>query len=143
VSLPPLPDDAITLLRRPNAAVISTLRADGSPVTTVTWYLWEDDDRVLINMDESRVRLKHLRRDPKVSLTVLAEGDLYTHLTVIGRVVDLSEDTDLSGIDRLSRQYTGKQYAQRDRLRYNAWIEVDRWHGWGRFQDTDQPNGRP
>ncbi|GAA5008711.1 TIGR03618 family F420-dependent PPOX class oxidoreductase [Actinopolymorpha pittospori] len=138
MSLPPLPEDAVAMLRRPNPAVIATLRPDGDSVTTATWYLWEDDGRVLINMDEGRVRLKHLRRDPRVSLTVLDEDDWYTHVTLIGRVAEISEDVDLSGIDRLSQQYFGREYAQRDRRRYNAWIEVQRWYGWGRLKDNDQ-----
>src|SRR5690606_14606112 len=77
VSKPPLPAEAVDLLRRANPCVMATLRSDGSPVSTATWYLWEDG-RVLLNLDEGRVRLKHLRRDPRVTLTVLAEDDWYT-----------------------------------------------------------------
>jgi PPOX class probable F420-dependent enzyme len=137
VSKPPLPQDAVAMLSKANPAVITTLRSDGQPVSAATWYLWEDG-RVLINMDEGRVRLKHLRNDPRVSLTVLDESGWYTHLTVIGRAVDLQEDTGLSGIDRLAQQYLGKPYTARDRRRYSAWIEVDRWHGWGALKDSDQ-----
>lgn len=138
MSKPPLPEAAVAMLKKANPAVISTLRRDGQPVTAATWYLW-DDGRVLINMDEGRVRLQHVRNDPRVSLTVLDEGGWYTHVTLIGRVVDLQEDTDLSGIDRLSRQYLGKDYGQRDRRRYSGWIEIDRWHGWGALKDNEQP----
>ena len=138
MSLTPLPDDVVAMLRHPNPAVIATLRSDGEPVTTATWYLWGDDGRVLINMDEGRVRLKHLRRDPRVSLTVLPENDWYTHVTLLGRVAEIGEDQDLSGIDRLSRQYTGTPYPVRDRGRVNAWIEVQRWHGWGKFKDDSR-----
>ena len=96
-----------------------------------TWYLL-DGDRILVNMDEGRRRLDHLRRDPRVSLTVLDEADWYTHVSVQGRVVELADDPDLEGIDRLSRHYTGQPYPVRDRKRVNAWIEIDRWHGWGK-----------
>ncbi|MGA8466694.1 MAG: pyridoxamine 5'-phosphate oxidase family protein, partial [Trebonia sp.] len=51
MSKPPLPDAAVAMLRKPNPAVITTLRRDGQPVATATWYLW-DDGRVLVNMDE-------------------------------------------------------------------------------------------
>lgn len=27
----------------------------------------------------------------------------------------------------------------RVRPRVSAWIEVERWHGWGTFKDSDQP----
>src|SRR5690606_35825356 len=91
VSKPPLPAEAVDLLRRANPCVMATLRSDGSPVSTATWYLWEDG-RVLLNLDEGRVRLKHLRRDPRVTLTVLAEDDWYTHVTLIGRVAEMRDD---------------------------------------------------
>ncbi|WP_262852479.1 PPOX class F420-dependent oxidoreductase [Mumia quercus] len=137
MSKPPLPADAVALLERPNPAVIATVRKDGAPVTTATWYLW-DDGRVLVNMDESRVRLKHLRNDPRVSLTVLADGDWSTHVTLMGSVVEMKEDVELADIDRIATHHTGRPYPRRDRGRVSAWIEVERWHGWGAMKDSDQ-----
>ena len=127
----PFPDDVRALLRKPNPAVVSTLRADGSPVSVATWYLLEDDDRVLLNMDHTRVRVGHLRRDPRAALTVLDEAGWYTHVSLVGRVVDLGEDPGLAGIDRLARHYTGAEYRNRESPRVNGWLEVERWHGWG------------
>ncbi|HEY3506878.1 MAG TPA: PPOX class F420-dependent oxidoreductase [Actinocatenispora sp.] len=129
----PLPDEARELIAAPNPAVIASVRPDGQPVTVATWYRW-DGDRILVNMDEGRRRIAYLREDPRVSLTVLAEGDWYTHVSLQGRVAEMAEDTDLSGIDSLSRHYTGKAYPTRDRRRVNAWIEIESWHGWGRMR---------
>ncbi|MEU5703544.1 PPOX class F420-dependent oxidoreductase [Streptomyces aurantiacus] len=140
MSKPPLPPEAVELLSRPNPAVIATVRADGAPVSTPTWYVWEDG-RVLINMDEGRVRLKHLHRDPRVTLTVLDEADWYTHVTLMGRATELRDDEGLADIDRISRHYTGKPYPERARARVSAWIEIDRWHGWGALKDNDQASG--
>ncbi|MFL6053085.1 MAG: PPOX class F420-dependent oxidoreductase [Actinoallomurus sp.] len=140
MSKPPVPEDAVALLRKPNPAVIATLRPDGQPVSTATWYLW-DDGRVLINMDEGRKRLEHLRNDSRVSLTVLDADNWYNHITLIGHVTDIRDDDELTDIDRLSQQYLNRPYTQRDRRRVSAWIEIDRWHGWGSFQDSDQATG--
>ncbi|MFC8708841.1 PPOX class F420-dependent oxidoreductase [Streptomyces sp. NPDC057197] len=137
MSKPPLPAEAVALLRRPNPCVMATLRADGAPVSTPTWYVW-DDPRVLISLDEGRVRLGHLRRDPRVTLTVLNGDDWYTHVTLIGRVAELSPDDGLADIDRIARHYTGEPYPDRVRPRVSAWIEVDRWHGWGALKDSGQ-----
>ncbi|MFB9835267.1 PPOX class F420-dependent oxidoreductase [Actinoallomurus acaciae] len=140
MSKPPLPESAVAMLKKANPAVIATLRSDGQPVSTATWYLW-DDGRVLINMDEGRKRLDHIRGDDRVSLTVLDGDDWYTHVTLIGHVAEMRDDETLADIDRLSRQYTGRPYSQRDRGRISAWIEIDRWHGWGGFRDSDQAAG--
>ena len=127
---PPLPDDLRELLGKANPAVIATLREDGQPVTVPTWYLL-DGDRIFVNMDASRKRVEHLRNDPRVSLSVLDEASWYTHVSVVGRIVDMRDDEDLAGIDRLSTHYSGRPYPDRDSPRVDAWIEIDRYHGWG------------
>lgn len=126
----PVPDDVAALLARPNPAVMATLAADGRPVTVATWYLLEPDGTVLLNLDAGRARLEHLRRDPRVSLTALDE-DWYTHVSVQGEVVSITDDVELVDIDRLARHYTGKPYRVRDRPRVSVHVRVDRWHGWG------------
>lgn len=135
MSTSPLPPSAVAMLERPNPCVMATLRKDGSPVSAATWYLWEDG-RILLTLDESRVRLRHLRRDPRVTLTVLDSGDWYDHVTVLGRVVDLHPDEGLVDADRVSRHYTGRPYPDRVRARWSAWVEIERWHGWGAHRDS-------
>jgi len=99
---PPLPAEFEEFLERPNPAVIATLKPDGAPHTVATWYLWQDG-RVLVNMDEGRARLEYLRRDPRVSVTVLAANDWYRHVSLRGRVVSLEDDVDLADISGLNR----------------------------------------
>jgi PPOX class probable F420-dependent enzyme len=125
----PIPDHVGAMLAKPNPAVIATLRPDGAPHSVATWYLWEGG-RVLVNMDASRVRLEHLRRDPRVALTVLADGAWYQHVSLRGRVVSLEPDEDHADIDRLSRHYGGQPYPNHRDPRVSAWIEVTSWHGW-------------
>jgi PPOX class probable F420-dependent enzyme len=135
MSKPPLPSRAVELLRKPNPCVMATLRSDGTPVSTPTWYLW-DDGRVLVNLDGGRVRLRHLRDDPRVTLTVLAGDDWYTHVSLIGRVAELRDDEGLTDIDRIATHYTGGPYPERSRPRVTAVVEVDRWHAWGALKDS-------
>ncbi len=126
----PLTPQALEMLKKPNPAVITALRADGQPVSVATWYLM-DGDRVLVNMDARRKRLDYLRKDPRVSLTALKEGDWYTHISLQGRIVEMRDDEGLADIDRLANHYTGHDYRNRKNARVSAWIEIDRWHGWG------------
>jgi PPOX class probable F420-dependent enzyme len=97
---PPLPPALSEFLSAPNPSVIATLRPDGGPHSAATWYLWEDG-RVLVNMDEGRKRLEHLRRDAQVSLTVLGADSWYRHVTLLGRVAVLEPDTDRSSVPPL------------------------------------------
>jgi len=130
VPKPPLPEHVSALLAKPNPAVIAAVRPDGQPVTVATWYLWENG-RLLVNMDEGRKRLDYLRADPRVSLTVLDADSWYTHVSLQGRITQWRDDEGLADIDRLSKHYNGRPYPNRERRRISAWIEIDRWHGWG------------
>lgn len=126
---PPLPEELQALLCEPNPAVMASLRPDGAPLSVATWYLFEDG-RVLINLDHSRARLEHLRADPRVSLTVLDSDDWYRHVSLRGRVAEITADEGLRDIDRLSVHYRGEPYPNRESSRFSAWIEIDTWHAW-------------
>jgi PPOX class probable F420-dependent enzyme len=134
MATPPLPEHVVEKLRNPNPCTITTLRTDGQPVSVATWYLL-DGERVLVNMDHTRRRLQHVRDDPRVALTVLDQNSWYNHVSIVGKVVELSDDDDLVDIDRLSQHYLGQPYAVRDSARVSAWIEIERWHGWGATKD--------
>jgi PPOX class probable F420-dependent enzyme len=109
---------------------MGSLQTDGAPLTVATWYLWEDDGRVLLNMDAGRARIEGLRRDPRIALTVL-DDNWYRHVSLRGAVDAIEDDPDLVDIDRLSRHYGGNPYPMRDRPRVSARIAVDAWHAWG------------
>jgi PPOX class probable F420-dependent enzyme len=125
----PVPPEIEAFLLEPNPAVVATLRADGSPHSVATWYDWVDG-LILLNMDASRARLGHLRRDPRVSLTVLDKDSWYSHVSLAGVVDRLVDDTDLADIDRLALRYQGHPFRTRTAERVSAWVRVERWHRW-------------
>ena len=126
----PLPLEVVDFLRKPNPAVIASLRPDGSPHTVATWYSWEEDGHVLLNMEETRRRLRFMRRDPRVALTALDHEDWGRHVTLFGRIVRIEKDSDLADIDRLAIRYAGVPFRRRDARRYSAWMKVESWYGW-------------
>jgi PPOX class probable F420-dependent enzyme len=126
----PLPPDLQRFLRAPRAAVVGTVRPDGSPATTATWYEWNDDGSVLLSIVAGSPRVRNVRNDPRVSLTVLGKS-WYHHVTLLGRVVELRDDTALVDLDRLSRRYFGKRYPNRELKCISAVMDVERWHSFG------------
>ena len=125
----PVPPEIEAFLREPNPAVVATLRADGSPHSVATWYDWVDG-LILLNMDETRVRLGHLRRDPRLSLTVLDKDSWYSHVSLTGVAERLVDDPDLVDIDRLALRYQGNPFRNRAGKRVSAWVRVERWNRW-------------
>ena len=126
-----LPADLQEFLRQANPCVVATIRPDGELHTAATWYEWQDDGAVLLNMDASRRRLGHMRADPRVALTVLDESNWYSHVSLIGRVREIRPDPGLVDIDRLSQRYRSAPYRDRNRDSWTAIVEVHRWHAWG------------
>jgi PPOX class probable F420-dependent enzyme len=132
--LAPVTEDVGAFLAEPHPAVMATLKKDGSPHTAVTWYDWVDG-RVLLNMDDVRDRVRFLRRDPRVSLTVFDADDWYRHVTLMGRVVSLEPDVGMVDYVKLARRY-GREARALGRSRLTAWMVVDSWYAWNAHVDT-------
>jgi PPOX class probable F420-dependent enzyme len=126
----PLPPELQSFLAAPNPAVVATVRPDGSPVSTATWYEWQDGS-FLLSMDAGGPRLRNLRHDPRLALTVLGES-FYDHVSLLGHVVEIREDVDLADIDRLSLRYLDEPYDDREYAGASVVARVDRWHTWGK-----------
>jgi len=104
--VPELTSADLALLRGRNFAHVAAIRPDGSPHVTVMWVDASDDGHVLLNSAVGRVKDRHLRRDPRVSVTVHEEGDGYTWLRVDGRVVEFVTGEEAEAhIDVLNRRY--------------------------------------
>ncbi|WP_307807437.1 TIGR03618 family F420-dependent PPOX class oxidoreductase [Naasia sp. SYSU D00948] len=137
--IPALPDDLRLFLQEPNSAVMATLARDGRPVTVATWFRLENERTVLLNLDAERVRLAHLRRDPRSALTVLDGSDWYSHVSLQLLVTSITDDAHLADIDSLALHYTGARYSNRHRPRVSVRADIVRWHGWGGFAPERRP----
>ena len=126
----PLPPELQRFVAKPRHAVVGTVRADGTPVTTACWYGIDDQDRVILSMDHESYRLRHIRANPRVALTMLGD-DWYSHVSILGRAVEFRSDDDLADIDTLSQHYEGVPYEDRDYRGMTVLVEIDRWHTWG------------
>ncbi|HEY3872764.1 MAG TPA: PPOX class F420-dependent oxidoreductase [Actinocrinis sp.] len=131
----PVPQPIAEFLAKPNPAVIATVKPDGQPVSVPTWYMYEDG-RILVNMQDSRKRLDYMRANPLVAVSVLEVPNWGTHVSVQGRIAEISDDPDLSVIDKVAAHYGVAHYPIRDRKRVSAWIEIDQWHSWGSLADV-------
>src|SRR5271157_3537776 len=101
------------LLSRPNFAHLATLMPDGSPNTTPVW-IGVQEDRILIGSGESSLKIRNLRRDPRLALSVVDFHDPYEEVQIRGRVVEFREDSNFEVMDEISRKYTGKEFPFRN-----------------------------
>ena len=111
--MPKLTDEQREFLANPYVGTVTTLRSDGSPHNTVVW-VDVDGDTVLFYTAEGRAKPRHLRRDPRVALTVVDPQNPFRWLSVSG-TAELTQDGAAEHIDRLSKKYTGRDvYANHD-----------------------------
>jgi PPOX class probable F420-dependent enzyme len=94
-------------LENPYVGVVTALRPDGSPHSTVVW-VDVDDEGVSFNTAWPRAKPRYLEADPRVSLAVVDPGDPYRWIAITG-ITTLTEDGADDQIDRLSKKYTGRE----------------------------------
>jgi PPOX class probable F420-dependent enzyme len=96
------------LLLEPNFAVVTTLRGDGSPHSTVVWIDW-DGENAVFNTTMFRAKGHNLTHDPRVAVTVWDRHDAYRYLSIEG-----DAELDASGadehIEKLAQKYWGRSY---------------------------------
>src|SRR5207237_553456 len=79
--------DVRTLLDEPNFAHLATLLPDGSPQSAPVW-IDVEGDRVLIATGEGSLKARNTKRDPRVSLSIVAMDNPYREAQLRGRVVE-------------------------------------------------------
>jgi len=89
-------------------AVVTTLRKDGSPHSTIVW-VDERDGKVMFNTAYPRAKARELEHDPRACVAVVDPNDAYRWLVVSGTVT-LTIDGAVDDIDYLSRKYDGHDF---------------------------------
>jgi PPOX class probable F420-dependent enzyme len=102
-----LHEDAKALLGQALFAWATTLRSDGSLHSTVVWVDVDGDD-VIFNTAVGRAKERHLRADPRVSVSVLDPDDAFHYVSVSGKAKLETEGAD-ARIDDLAKKYLGVQ----------------------------------
>ena len=90
----------------PYVGVVTTLRADGSPHSTIVWVDVEGD-KVSFNTALGRAKPKHLEHDPRASLLMVDPNNSFKWVAVSGHTEVTEEGADAQ-IDKLAKKYLGK-----------------------------------
>ena len=121
----PLPAPLVDLLEAPSICFIATTMPDGSPQMTQTW-VDTDGANVLINSVEGFQKIKNMRRDPRVAVTIADAQNPSRYYQVRGRVVSITTDGAVDHIEKLAQRYLGTAYpwfGGRDQVRLLITIE--------------------
>jgi len=104
-----LPETARALLESDAVAHVITVDEDGGPQATLAWVGLDGDEIVLATMPEQR-KLRNLRRDPRIVLSVQSttrnEWGLLEYLVVYG-TARVTEGGAAQMLQRLAHTYIG------------------------------------
>lgn len=88
-------------------AHLATLMPDGSPQVSPVW-ITRDEDTILIDTAEGRVKDRNPRRDPRVAISMTDPKNPYHSILIKGRVIEVTLDGAEDTIDTLAKKYIGK-----------------------------------
>jgi PPOX class probable F420-dependent enzyme len=103
--MPIFDESTRALLDGKNFANVATLRPDGAPQTSVVW-MKREGDTVLFSSLEDRQKVRNLRHDPRVSLSVFDLANPYASVEIRG-TAEILPDPGKRLPYELSHKYLG------------------------------------
>jgi len=103
-----LPESAQAVVESGRLAHFVTVNRDGSPHVTIVWVGLDGDDIVIGKLMED-TKVRNIRRDPRVSLSIEAEGDqmgMRNYLVVEGTAT-VTEGGAPALLHELAQRYVG------------------------------------
>ena len=98
-----IPEKFTDLFDKRVFANLATLMPDGRPQVTPVWCEF-DGTHIMVNSAQGRQKDRNMRRDPRVSLSVMDPDNAYRYLEVRGEVVEIEEDTTCEHINKLAKK---------------------------------------
>ena len=96
-----IPHTFIDLFQR-SFGQLATLMPHGSPQVTPVWVDY-DGRYILVNSARGRVKDQNMRRDPRVGMDIVDPDNPYRHLSIRGRVIEITEQGADEHIDRMAQ----------------------------------------
>jgi len=104
-----IPDNVRAFLEEPHYVVMATINASGTPQLTVMWYaLHATEDVVLLNGSRRLLKVKNLRRDPRMALCV-EDGTRYVTLEGTAELIEDRVEQEREVNDHIAPRYIGQR----------------------------------
>lgn len=103
-----IPDTARAVIESGRLAHLVTVNRDGSPHVTIVW-VGLDKDEIVIGKLMPDQKMANIRRDPRVALSIEAEGDQFgmQHYLVVEGVARIEEGGAPALLHDLAQRYIG------------------------------------
>jgi PPOX class probable F420-dependent enzyme len=128
-----IPEQYHDILNKKAFAQLATVMPDGSPQVSPVWFEY-DGKNILINSAKGRVKDRNMRRDARVGLDIVDPDNPYRHVSIRGRVANITESGADDHIDKLAKKYLGADkypYRQPGEVRVKYTITPEAAHSMG------------
>ena len=87
------PEATEKFLREPHIADLATVQPDGSPHLAPVWFFY-DGEQIIVMAEKSAVKIRNIRRDPRVMLSIATDVEPYEYVLVRGTAAITFNDED-------------------------------------------------
>jgi PPOX class probable F420-dependent enzyme len=101
-------DKAREVIREQHRAVLATIRTDGTPQMSPVLVALDGEGRVLVSTRETALKVRNLRRDPRLWLCVLPDGFFGRWVQVEGSAEIVSLPDAMDGLVDYYRRISGE-----------------------------------
>lgn len=101
-------DEARAIVREQHRAVLATTRADGTPQMSPVLVAVDDAGHLLVSTRETALKVRNLRRDPRLWLCVLPDGFFGRWIQVEGRADIVALPAAMDGLVDYYRRTAGE-----------------------------------
>jgi PPOX class probable F420-dependent enzyme len=113
------PEDVADLLEAPLVAILATRRPDDTTLLSPVWFEWRDGGFNVWAAASDKGKVRHIERDPRVSIVVANSDWPYKGIEVRGEA-RLSEDGFFDILGRTARRYFGDEAGSAFAASYTA-----------------------
>jgi PPOX class probable F420-dependent enzyme len=99
-------EPVIKIIKDKNFAFLGTIMKDGRPQVSPIWIDIDDNNNILLfNTAQGRIKHKNISRDPRVSLSLVNKNNPYSMVTIQGTVIEQTTIGADEHIDKLAKKY--------------------------------------
>lgn len=101
-----LTEPVIKIIKDKNFVFLGTIMKDGRPQVSPIWIDIDDNNNILLfNTAQGRIKHKNISRDPRVSLSLVDKNNPYSMVTIQGTVIEQTTIGADEHIDKLAKKY--------------------------------------
>jgi PPOX class probable F420-dependent enzyme len=115
------PDDLGDLLTGTYVGILATHFADGTDLLSPVWYEWSNGGFTFVTFSGD-IKLRHMMRDPQVSLVVAESEPPYRGMEVRGPA-QITDADGLAQLRRLAERYLKQRNVDAYTDRITAWMD--------------------